>query len=499
MLMFWRNGKLPDSIENMASNILDSFQQYEGANIHSSYPQCPDQGMQSDEEYRQTLEIFFSKVSIEDRFNQIQRIYSLESKEYNVIFKVYGFEENTSEFSIGSVTVYDPRNVKRIKKPIVLDISGVENVENNELCVSVKVKGVDSSSMKLFARKKAERALGIIRREKGKKALTLSNAYTICDSDGNEVGAGSEGYKSGLFHYSNLTEFMAEEYKRLGIWIDNESVNPTVKVWLASMDWYRKAIESEQSTEMLLNAWFSVEHLFQGENKISLRIPDFLRHRPNENNVHALWYPEDRIANIQLLLSFVEIKHEIRNYADKIAVEYLPDSQMFFIMKYGKKYLLPKEILSKFVENNGLTYSGEEFVELTDKIMSDLKKDHLDEPFRLVGELRNQFFQNKICMDTLRNETWRVKDDIYNIYRIRNMLVHRATTNSLLVEYYAARALEYSFSLLTELKWQLLRTKDDSEIKDINDYFQKLVLDTNIALESVQNDEMSKFRKWVFS
>jgi hypothetical protein len=79
------------------------------------------------------------------------------------------------------------------------------------------------------------------------------------------------------------------------------------------------------------------------------------------------------------------------------------------------------------------------------------------------------------------------------------MLVHRATTNSILVDYYAARALEYSFSLLTELKWKLIRTKDDSEITDIDNYFQEWVLDANIGLEAVQNGDMGKFRSWVFS
>jgi hypothetical protein len=502
ILMFWRNGTLPSSINHLASDILDGFQQFEDGKLHSSYPQYPDQGTVSNEEYRKTLEVFFSHLPIKDRFNQIQRVYSLEPKEYEVIFKVDGFEKGTVGFSIGNIEVYDPEMHRHIKKPILgtMDIFSIEKVEGNKLCVSVRIRGIDSSSMKLVARKGAERALGLITgRKTGQRAPTLSSAYAICDAEGNEVAAGSEEYKLGITHFLDLAKWKEKEYKRIGAWINNESIAPAVKVWLASMDWYRKAIENEQSSEILLNAWFSVEHLFQGGKKVSLRIPAFLCYRPDEKNVYALWYPEDRIAQIQLLLSLLEIKHELLKYVSDLAVNFLPSSQVVFQFKYGKKFLLPENILSKFVEEDGATFTTGGFISVSDNIIFELETNHLDGLARQVKVLRDLFFQKEISLKTLRSEIWRVKDDVYNIYRIRNMLVHRATTNSILVDYYAARALEYSFSLLTELKWKLIRTKDDSEITDIDNYFQEWVLDANIGLEAVQNGDMGKFRSWVFS
>jgi hypothetical protein len=151
------------------------------------------------------------------------------------------------------------------------------------------------------------------------------------------------------------------------------------------------------------------------------------------------------------------------------------------------------------VEKDGSTYTGGGFVAVSDAVIAELKAGNLAGLALEVQSMRDLFHDKEAAMNRLRSELWRIKDDVYNIYRIRNMLVHRATTDSLLSEYYATRALEYSASLLTELKWNLLRTKDDSEIATIDEYFQDWVLDGNIALEAVQGGEMAKFHRWVFS
>lgn len=78
------------------------------------------------------------------------------------------------------------------------------------------------------------------------------------------------------------------------------------------------------------------------------------------------------------------------------------------------------------------------------------------------------------------------------------MLVHRATSDSVLVEYYSARAMDYSMSLLTELKWSLLRAHATSEIESIQAYFQKWLVKANLGLEALQEGDMAEFRKWVF-
>lgn len=499
--LFRRKGTLPESIERLAGWVLSGIFRFGQGEISTWYPGAPDKGTSSDTEFENQLVSFFSKVTIKDRFDEIKKMYHLDPKLYEVIFRVDGFEYGTSGFSIGDVNVYDPRKEPHIKRTSLrfgkLDFAGIEKDQQDQLCVAVKIRGTDSSSMKLQARRKAERALGLISiRKPGEKPIRLSTAYAILDSDGMEMAGGTEWHKLGVLHPSNLTQLTEEEYKRFGSWINNESTNETIKDWLASMDWHRKAVECEQSSEMLLNAWFSIEHLFKGKRNLSLRVPGFLRNRPSEKHTNQLWYPKDRVAQTQLILSFVGIRRELRDYEWNVAHNFLP---ALSLRKSKEDFVVTDEVIDRFASNGGTGINYGQFVAASDAIVEQLQAKHAYELLDQVQLMRRLFFEREYAMEILQREIWRIKDDIYNVYRIRNMLVHRATTDSVLVEYYAARAFDYSLSILTELKWRILRTKDDSEISGIDEYFQQWVLGGNIGLEALQSGDMEGFRKWVFS
>jgi hypothetical protein len=504
ILLFWRKGRLPESIEWLASHILGGMEKRQNGDVYSQFPAAPAKGNLSNEEYERVLTSFFANVTLKERFDQIIKVYSLEPKEYDVIFRVDGFARGTGGFAVGDVTVYDPKQDSHVKPSTPEEKSfflrRVESVGENQLCVSVRVRGNDSQSMKIQGRRKAERAFGLISgRETKRNALTVSDVYAVCDPSGKEVAGGSGELKDEVLHPPELAAWKKGDYERFGSWINSDSAHRSVSIWLSSMDWYRKAIECGQSSETLLNAWYSLEHLFRGGSRVSLRIPGFLRTRPNEKRANVQWYADDRIAQIQLILCLVETKHELMNYAGAVAGRFLPGDKTFFKLKYGREFALSEDVLAKFVEKDGSTYTGGGFVAVSDAVIAELKAGNLAGLALEVQSMRDLFHDKEAAMNRLRSELWRIKDDVYNIYRIRNMLVHRATTDSLLSEYYATRALEYSASLLTELKWNLLRTKDDSEIATIDEYFQDWVLDGNIALEAVQGGEMAKFHRWVFS
>jgi hypothetical protein len=504
ILLFWRKGRLPESIEWLASHILSGIERWQNGDVYSQYPEAPAKGSLTNEEYQRVLTSFFANVTLKERFGQIIKVYSREPEEYELIFKVDGFAHGSGGFAVGDVTVYDPKQDSHVKPGVpeekCIFLSKVESVGKNQLCISVRVRGNDSRSMKIQGKKKAERALGLISgRETKRNALALSDFYVVCDPSGKEVGGGTGELKGELLHTAELAAWKKGDYERFGQWINSDSAIRSVSIWLASMDWHRKAIECGQSSETLLNAWYSLEHLFRGGSRVSLRIPGFLRTRPAEKNVNVQWYADERIAQIQLILCLIETKHELKKYAGSLAHNFLPGGKLFFNLKYGKEFSLSKDVLSQFVEKDGAIYTSGGFVACSDEVIAELKASNLPALAREVQSMRDLFYDKETAMNRLRSELWRIKDDVYNTYRIRNMLVHRATTDSILTEYYAMRALEYSASLLTELKWSLLRTKDDSEIATIDEYFQDWVLDGNIGLESVQSGEMVKFRNWIFS
>ncbi len=499
ILMFWRKGRIPSSINNLAGNILDTIKGPDDkGRFFTSYPDAPEKGDISNEDYAKLLTEFFKSLPIIKRFKELKKNYQYQPKEYKVIFRVYGFEQNLPAFDIGNVRIYDPRIEKQIKIPALeglhLDLSGVEKIDVPGHSIAVTMQGIDSTSMKLKARQTAERALAfLMKREKREQPLILSDNYSICDIDGKEVAA-SIGSKSGELLTDIWKEVTETSRERFGRWMNQEEPIHTIQRWLSSMDWHRQAVDCRQCTQELLNAWFAIEHLFDEEYNISLRVPEFLRFRANERKGQCIWYPKKKISFIQLIIGIIELKYEYRKYALDIAGNFVHNS----LMATFHKYTLPDQLLARYVDKKDNAFYGDGFVEILDDIIIDLKAQNKEILIKPVENLRKLFFDSDYCKDVIATEFWRMKDDIYNIYRIRNMLVHRATTQSKLVEYYSARAREYSFALLRELKWRFLETKNDSEIPTLEEYFQELVINANIGLEAIQARDMQKFRKWIF-
>lgn len=416
MLLFWRKGNMPESLVSLASTILAGIERIGHSEVYSSYPALPERAGATDEQYEKSLRSFFAKLTKNDRFGEIKKMYRRETKSYEVIFKVDGFERGSSNFSIGDVAVYDPLEGPHIKRSPVesgeLDILGMEKVEGGQLCVAVKVQGSGSGSMKLEARRKAERALGLLTvRKQGRRPLTLSTAFAVLDSSGMEVAGGSEVHKLGVSHPSFLSEWTKEEYSRMGEWLRDDFSNQSVREWLASMDWHRKAIESLQSSEALLNAWFSIEHLFQGRTKIPLRVPGFLRNRPAQSHTQGPWYPLESIAAIQLILSLVATRYEMIDYVNKVATDYLPSSRQFFKLKYGKDFALPKDLIDKFQKHGTRGYNPGDFVAISDLVAEHLERKQVNGALIDVGAMRRLFYDHEFAMSELRREIWRIKDD----------------------------------------------------------------------------------------
>lgn len=116
---------------------------------------------------------------------------------------------------------------------------------------------------------------------------------------------------------------------------------------------------------------------------------------------------------------------------------------------------------------------------------------------KYISEIRGNLIAHKSCLDNIKQAIIDVKNDVYNIYRIRNMLVHSSNTKSKLLEYSSKRNKQYSLRLILEISKHLLATESDTEIPPINTYFTRMIIDANVAFEAVVNNDMDKFRKWI--
>ncbi|WP_168643718.1 hypothetical protein, partial [Dolichospermum sp. UHCC 0259] len=122
-----------------------------------------------------------------------------------------------------------------------------------------------------------------------------------------------------------------------------------------------------------------------------------------------------------------------------------------------------------------------------------------NQEFPALNELNEILYNKDYGEEYLIKKIIELKDDVYNIYRIRNMLVHSSSTKSKLLDYYAKRSREYCYSLLDDIAYKIYQTTNDDEIMPLEFYFREMVINANIALEAVKENQMEKFRNWILS
>ena len=226
--------------------------------------------------------------------------------------------------------------------------------------------------------------------------------------------------------------------------------------------------------------------------------------REFDKSVFEEWYNANNISVLQLLLAIVTIKSNLFDllitFADNLARKgfawdrYSVSDEILNIFFISKKDNGSIGInASNFVENFQLTSN---FVENFQLIFDDFeqKNSQFD---KYISEIRGHFIDHTTCLNKIKQAIIDVKNDVYNIYRIRNMLVHSSNTKSKLLEYYSKRNKEYSLRLILEIRKYLFKTESDTEIQPINTYFTRTIIDANVAFEAVVNNDMDKFRKWI--
>jgi hypothetical protein len=136
-------------------------------------------------------------------------------------------------------------------------------------------------------------------------------------------------------------------------------------------------------------------------------------------------------------------------------------------------------------------------LEISPRLEQKLKNENKE--LKCISRTNEIFYNHQQCEDYLFNEILKLKDDVYNIYRIRNMLVHSGNTESSLLDYYGERSLEYCYSILDIIAYKIFQTASDDEIKPLESYFQEILVEATKAIESVKENKMDKFRDWVLS
>ncbi|MDP2208388.1 MAG: hypothetical protein Q8K98_06405 [Bacteroidota bacterium] len=499
IILFGYKGVLAKSIDDLGSMAFESTEDVKYKDrIIPRFPGVPDQNKLTDNEYEQVLIDFYNRLTLQKRLDCFKEFFRYEPKEYEVIFRIEGLDLHFDGFNIGKkIRVYDPRKEQRIKEYVWEGRKHhIEIKERKGNCISVRMQGQDSGSLAFHARRTAERALALAllsRREKRDKAIKLSGDYGICDSSGKEVAFQTVlERKEQIFpSRKEVIESYREYYDE---WLWNSDAPESIRRWLIAIDWYRHAVESDQNSQELLNAWFAIEQLFKGIDNFSIRVPSYLKKTPSGVERQQAWIPNKNVRIIQFILAMVQLKAELRQIATTV-------SSYFFsrISFFSDGYKLSDRLLKQYYDESTGIWNPKKFVEIIDDIIVELKANNDKPAANDVEKVQKLFYDKQYCQKFIKKEFWQIKDDIYNIYRIRNMLVHAGETSSRLLRYYANRSREYDYSLLETLKLKIIDSTKQESIREIQDYLGQMVLESNVALEELEFDNMKVLREWVFS
>ena len=494
---------------NRISTSTDGLYLYGGL-IYGS-PKYNEEVYSENEDYKIALKQYYDSLGLKDRIFLMKKIYVEPPKKYKVIFKLSNFAlANYQSLNIGNVYFYIPKIHGKITKSIFRDdtyidessdlvqfekrIQEFEVMSESIYYVAVDIEGNDFYSMKDQAIRTVEMAVYVflkkdtlMKKTNNNEIQIISNNYIIC----NDLGEGA------FFEYSSSSnkEFDIPNNiytDRIGPWLSSKnSLNKSVETWLTAIELYRKSVESVQSSDALLYSWYSLEHFINKSEKITVRLP---KEKEFDKSVFGEWYNADNISVLQLLLAIVTIKSHLFDllitFADNLARKGFP----------WDRYSVSDEILNIFFiskkDNGFIRINASNFVENFQLIFDDFeqKNSQFD---KYISEIRGHFIDHTTCLNKIKQAIIDVKNDVYNIYRIRNMLVHSSNTKSKLLEYYSKRNKEYSLRLILEIRKHLFKTESDTEIQPISTYFTRTIIDANVAFEAVVNNDMDKFRKWI--
>ncbi|MHC5718063.1 MAG: hypothetical protein ACYTX0_39710 [Nostoc sp.] len=382
------------------------------------------------------------------------------------------------------------------------DILSINVEDNSDYCVAVDIRGVDRKFMKIKAQKMAERTIAVLStRNRKDQAIILSSDWVICNSQGEIRAFSFKGRnKPHTIRYNSIDS--QNNHQRLGQWISSEDIcHPTVAKWLASTDWYRRATEASQSTEEILNSWFAVEKFSEDSKIICKRLPELSDALKNKKKIFKenidLWLNGDGIRTVQLLLVLSELKFNLYQKVRKVGGIFVTPP-IFPGMDISKS--IDQDLQDYLSANKDKIDFLEKFIEKVPEIKKQLNSQSIVLPdLDQVNQVNEIFYNNDYCEKYLVEKIIDLKDDVYNIYRIRNMLVHSSSTTSKLLDYYAKRSREYCHSLLDAIAYKIYQTSNDDEIMPLEFYFREMVIDANIALEAVKEKKMDNFRNWALS
>jgi hypothetical protein len=454
IIMFIERGYHVKTLENLLPKQLSLFQDHWNLISTSKYrlylyraliyesPKYNEEVYSENEDYKIALKQYYDSLGLKDRIFLMKKIYVEPPKKYKVIFKLSNFAlANYQSLNIGNVYFYIPKIHGKITKSIFRDDTYID----------------ESSDLVQFEKRIQEF-----------EVMSESIYYVAVDIEGNDF-------------YSMKDQAIRTVERAVSVFFRKDTLMKKTNNNEIQINNYIICDDLGEGA-FFEHSYISNEEFDIPNNIYTDRIGPWLSSKNSLNKSVETWLTaielyRKSVESVQssdaLLYSWYSLEHFI-NKSEKITVR-LPKEKEFDKSVFGEWYN---------ADNISVLQLLLAIVTIKSKFFDDFGQ-------------KNSQIDHTTCLDKIKQAIIDVKNDVYNIYRIRNMLVHSSNTKSKLLEDYSKRNKEYSLRLILEIRKHLFATESDTEIQPINTYFTRMIIDANVAFEAVVNNDMDKFRKWI--
>jgi len=414
-------------------------------------------------DYNEAIKNEIKSLSISDRIERLKFYYDEQPSEGYAILKVEGLKGNV-DLKIGNVNFYKPKIENYVDKTETNDFNvnklkyfGNE-ISSSFINAAVKIKYRDLESAELLAVKSIDKSLDVLRCYVHSEVPFKidSDNLIIVDENGKEVGGkhSSENMPQTKDIYSYNMEKFEVSFSDDDHYFTNIeqmlSDNKTKKSFLAdklinSLHWYRKAFESNNLEDKLLNYWIVIENLVTLDSKIGNL---FLPSNKNENKFSLV---EELVPPIELIDFIGRISKDLHRYLTDL-------NEYFEINSEDTQHLLelPQENIDAcFLQPHidVIKVDMKEFIKnippLINLVPNKIIKDKIVFADKFYSD--NEFAYQKII-----ERLYQTKHDLLLIYRYRNLIVHNARFDSTILPYYIEKAERFAGNILRTILYEFV-------------------------------------------
>ncbi|MEK5215270.1 hypothetical protein [Psychrobacillus sp. FSL H8-0487] len=437
------------------------------------------------EEYYAALKEKIDNLAISDRLNDFELYFDIEPFEQIVIFPIEGLITYEG-YKLGDVNFYSPRVEKYIKNPSDSDYELFNRKEEDIFNAIVKVKAIDYISGKRMAIDKIEKSFDLLKTYYGSKTNLIINSskYITLNKEYKIASSGSSSKNDEYFKLKNSLEIDNYENNEIDLIFQNlekyifqslEMHSQTQSKIISSLHWFRKGEETVKAEDKLLNYWIVVENLLDfkvgNEDSKSLILNKDIE---NTFNLAKELIPSIEIKELKMSI-FLELFMYLRNLMGRASISTSTG-------EIRKALEIPMELQNICNLNSTGSFNLEPFVKNLEelkkysnrKIISDKIETALN--FYQDNSFAHTFFEEKIKL---------IQDELLNIYRYRNKIVHNAHYDDTLLPHYVKKIQNYANNLL---RYVLYEQSINNTIT-LKEIFFKVHYETKLLLKKLNDEE----------